>query len=526
MRSLRVLRNVVTNYLRFFLAGGIAFLLTPFMVRNLGDRDYGLWVTVFSLTGYFGLFDQGIRPSLVRYVSRDHAAGNKEGLGRTISSAIALYLGVGLVTMAVAAVVAANTHSWMRVDPALVSLAPKLVLIVGATLALGFPLGVFGAVLSGLQRYDIANGIGMVIGILRAVVFVVVLRMGGGLLALAWASLVVNLLGHVWSWIAARQLLPGVSIGARLVESASLRRIANYGGWSFVGAIAGNIMFQTDSLVITAFLGVALATPFALAAGLIDNARTLVHAAAWVLSPTASEMDTLGEGEKLRSMLITGSRYSVLVVWPVLLGLIVFGSNLLATWVGHRFEYASLLITVLAIPTMVSLPQSVASSLLFGIGKHRIVVILSVISALLNLGLSVWWAHSPGLMAAIFGTTAPPGLVGVAMGTAVPTLLVSGLAAAWFSCRALEMPFRPYVWSGMIQPGLVASSFLVPALALQHFWHPLGWGPLFVSCFGSWLVFCVVAWIWGVPRSDRARWSRMFGGVLRPAAAGGGGGGS
>ena len=43
------------------------------MVHLLGDGDYGLWVTVFSLTGYFGLFDQGIRPSLVRYVSRDHA---------------------------------------------------------------------------------------------------------------------------------------------------------------------------------------------------------------------------------------------------------------------------------------------------------------------------------------------------------------------------------------------------------------------------------------------------------------------
>ena len=85
MRSLRVLRNVVTNYLRFFLTGAMAFVLTPFMVRHLGDRDYGVWVTLFSLTGYFGLFDQGIRPSLVRYVSRDHAAGDHDGLARTIA---------------------------------------------------------------------------------------------------------------------------------------------------------------------------------------------------------------------------------------------------------------------------------------------------------------------------------------------------------------------------------------------------------------------------------------------------------
>ena len=50
MRSLRVLRNAVTNYLRFFVAGIIGFVLTPILVHLLGDGDYGLWVTIFSLT--------------------------------------------------------------------------------------------------------------------------------------------------------------------------------------------------------------------------------------------------------------------------------------------------------------------------------------------------------------------------------------------------------------------------------------------------------------------------------------------
>ena len=86
MRSIRFLRNVLTNYLRYFSSWAIGFLLTPIMVHQLGDGDYGLWVTIFSVTGYFGLFDQAIRPSLVRYISRDHAKGDREGLSRTMSS--------------------------------------------------------------------------------------------------------------------------------------------------------------------------------------------------------------------------------------------------------------------------------------------------------------------------------------------------------------------------------------------------------------------------------------------------------
>ena len=522
MRSTRVLWNVVTNYLRLLLAAGVGVVLTPFMVHHLGDRDYGLWVTVFSLTSYFGLFDQGIRPSLVRYVSRDHAVGDHEGLARTINSAVVLYTLVGALTMAAAAIAAANAHALLRVDTTLLPVAPTLLLLLGATLAIGFPLGVFGAVLSGLQRYDVANGIGIVVGVLRLVAFTLVLHLGGGLVALAWTQLVVNLFGHGWSWVAARRLLPGVRLGGEWVRREAIRRIAQYGGWALIGALASNIAFQTDSLVITACLGAALATPFAMCAGLVEASRSLVYGAAWVLAPTASEMDTLGEGDKLRAMYVAGSKYAVLLAWPVLIGMIVFGSNLLTTWVGARYASASLLLTILAVPTMVALPQAIASSVLFGVSRHRGVVLLSLTAALLNLGLSILWARSPGPMRALFGTTVSPGLVGVAMGTAVPQACVSGMGIAVFACRALGEPLLRYAWQGLLQPGLVTLAFLGPALLVQRAWHPLGWLPLMGSCAACWTVFAAAAWTVGISPSDRTRWGRMIAGLVarpRPAEA-------
>lgn len=514
MRSLRVLKNVITNYLRFLVAAVIGFALTPFMVHAMGDRDYGLWVTVFSLTGYFGLFDQGIRPSLVRYVSRDHAAGDHDGLARTISSAFALYASVGVVTMLAALVVAWNASSWIRVDPALHAIAPTLVLLVGASIAIGFPLGVYGAVLSGLQRYDVANGIGIVIGIVRAFAFVAVLRWGGGLVELAWMSLAMNLLGHAWSWWAARRLLPGTPFGLHLVGRTHMRRIASYGGWAFIGALATNIAFQTDAIVITSFLGAALVTPFALASGLVDNARSLVHSAVWVLSPTASEMETLGEGAKLREMLVAGSKYSVLVCWPVLLGLIVFGADLFTTWVGPAYAPAGLVLTILAVPTMIALPQATASSVLFGISRHKGVVVLSLVAAVVNLLLSVWWARDPSLMRSLFGDRVDPGLVGVAMGTALPLFVFSGVATGVFACRALQQSLPDYLWRGMLRPGLVSLVFVPPALLVRWLWHPVGWLPLLGTCAACWLVFAFCAYHWGMDTRERARWGRMFRGLF------------
>jgi O-antigen/teichoic acid export membrane protein len=473
----------------------------------MGDGDYGLWVTVFSLTGYFGLFDQGIRPSLVRYVSRDHALGDDRGLSRTINSAIVLYAAVGLLTVLATAVVAATLHRWFKIEPAQVPIARQVVWLAGLSLALGFPLGVFGATLSGLQRYDIANGVGIAVGILRAVAFVVVLRLGGGLVGLAWTSLVMNLLGYVVSALFVLRLLPQVRYGMGQVDGSHLQLVGAYSSIAFLGALATSITFQTDALVITAFLGAVLVTPFALAAGLVDNARSLVYSATWVLSPTASELETRGERDKLHDMLIAGSKYSVLLAWPVLAGLVVFGPNLLETWVGPRYRGAALLLDILTLPTLLSLPQSTASALLYGISRHRGVVALSLINAVLNLGLSVLLVR-------------PLGSVGVALGTALPLALVGGVATMMYACRALDIPLGRYAWEGMLRPGLFTAAFVVPAVVAQQLWHPVGWIPLFGTCAGAWLVFAGCAWRWAMSAEERERWRHMVPGLLgRPAAS-------
>lgn len=524
MRSVRVLRNVVTNYLRFFLAGLIGFIITPVLVHALGDGDYGLWVTVFSLTGYFGLFDQGIRPSLVRYVARDHARGDNEGVARTLSSAVALYGALGVVTLVVTVLAAAVFTRFLRIEPAQVDAARHVILIAGLSVALGFPLGVFGATLSGLQRYDLANLIGIGVGVARALAFVIVLRLGGGLVGLAWASLTMNLVGHALSWMLVRRLLPGVRLGLRAITRERLALIGAYSGFAFVGAFANSITFQTDALVITGFLGAALVTPFALAAGLVDNARSLVYSATWVLAPTASELETLGETGKLHAMVIAGAKYSVLVSWPVLFALIVFGPDLLEAWVGHRFVAGPLLRTLfdpalwrhstsaapllvwLALPTLISLPQSAAGSVLYGVSRHRGVVVLALLNAAANLGLSLLWVR-------------PYGLAGVALGTAVPLFLVGGVATMAYTCHALRLPLARYAWQGFARPGLVTLGFLAPALALRLLWHPAGWWALGAAVAGPWLLFVIIAWGFGLDDSERRHWGRMVPGLFGLKAA-------
>jgi O-antigen/teichoic acid export membrane protein len=487
----------------------VSFLLTPIMVRVLHEDGYGLWVTVFALTGYFGLVDQGLRPSLVRYVSKERAAQDDEALSRTLSSALMLYACAGAVVLAATLVVAQGFGQWVHLQPHQLADARATILLAGVSLAIGFPFGVFGAALSGLQRYDVANGLGMVVLVVRAVAFAIALQRGAGLVELGWIALFTNLLGHLLAMIAVRRMIPEGRFARRYVDRAHVRRIASYSSYAFIAAVAASIAFKTDALVITAFLGTALVTPFAIASGLVDNARTLVHSATWVLTPTASELDTLGEKTKLRTMLVHATKVSVLICWPALFALMLFGDHLIATWMKREFPDAARVLVILAIPTLVALPQSAAASMLFGVSRHRGVVLLALTNALIGLGLSLWWVHVLRLQ-------------GVALGNAVPLFLIGGVATAIYAVHALDMPLRLYAWEGFAKPGLASLAFLLPGLLIRAVWNPMGWGPLLLAMGISWLIFAAFTWRFGFSPAERARWEhaapRVFG-IRRPARA-------
>jgi O-antigen/teichoic acid export membrane protein len=52
------------------MALAISFFMMPFLVRNLGDRMYGIWTLVGSVLGYYGLIDIGLSSAVVRFISR------------------------------------------------------------------------------------------------------------------------------------------------------------------------------------------------------------------------------------------------------------------------------------------------------------------------------------------------------------------------------------------------------------------------------------------------------------------------
>ncbi len=74
----QIIKNITSSWFALGTNILVGLFLSPFILHRLGDSAFGVWVLTFSITGYYGLFDLGIRSSIVRYVSKHLATGSNE----------------------------------------------------------------------------------------------------------------------------------------------------------------------------------------------------------------------------------------------------------------------------------------------------------------------------------------------------------------------------------------------------------------------------------------------------------------
>src|ERR1700719_4933050 len=95
--KIRALKNVASTWAGLAVNIAVGFFLSPFILHHLGDEAFGLWVLIFSITGYYGIFDFGIRSSLIRYVSKFQAIGDRDQLARVVNTSFFVYSLVAVI---------------------------------------------------------------------------------------------------------------------------------------------------------------------------------------------------------------------------------------------------------------------------------------------------------------------------------------------------------------------------------------------------------------------------------------------
>jgi O-antigen/teichoic acid export membrane protein len=450
-----ILKNVGSSWFALGVNILVGLFLAPYILHHLGDDAFGLWVLIFAITGYYGLFDLGIRSSIVRYVAKYSAVGETDELNRLINTAFFTYSGIGLVAILVTVTVSFYVGSVFRVSGSAIPTARWLFLLVGSAVALGFPMGIFGGILEGLQRFYALNLNNVSTTLMRALLIVIALRHGQGLLTVAMITVFLPLLTGLVNVAVVLHHLP-LRFGIKHLNRESLRRIASYSGTTFIIIVAVRLRFKTDAVVIGTFVSAAAITYFTIGSRLVDYAGEVVSGLAQVFVPMSSQSDATGDLAGLRKIFVAGNRACALIIFPMTAILIILGKSVIEAWVSIRYVAASYpVLLVLLIPSTLMLAQSASSRVLFGMAKHKTLAVVMLLEGGANLFLSIFLVRRFGIL-------------GDAFGTAVPLVCTTLFFLPRHLCRVLKLGIGVYVREAFLLPAMLCAPLVAVLLLMRH----------------------------------------------------------
>jgi O-antigen/teichoic acid export membrane protein len=447
----RVARNVFGRSVMVATEVLIGLVLLPFNLTHLGKAEYGLWLLTASVTNYFSILDLGYGGALVKFVAQYRSLRQARAINEIVSTIFLLFAAIGAAAYLIAVVIAFNMGRIFPLTPDQAALGRDILLMTGFYVALGFPFGVFGAVMNGFQRYDTNSVVAVVVSITVAIVNVLMLTSGYGLRELVAVTTLLRI-GSLFVYRAnAYWAFPLLRVRPGLIRRERLREVTGFSIYSMLIGFSQKLNYSTDPAIITAFLGSAAVAVWGVAERITSATQRATNQLNTVLFPLIVDSDAGNRPERLRKILVLGSRVSIAVVGAVTICLMTFADGLVHSWVGAGYDASARVLQLLAIAIAVRVSQATSLTLLRGTGHHRLVAWTNLGTGVVNVGLSM-------VLIQHFG------LVGQAVGTLIPLIATAVFIAIPVACRRTGLPVREFllraVWPA-VWPALPVGLLLI-----------------------------------------------------------------
>lgn len=347
-RSRRFLGGLRLGYLYQGLVMATGLWLTPFLLKHLGQHDYGLWLVGMQTLSYLVLMDFGIvalLPRATAYASGHAIAGSEGGdvadvVGR--SARIVLYQ--------TPIVLLGGLVLWYVTPMGHTIRGPILVAILG--FAVLFPLRIFQAVMHGLQETPYLGKLQLVSWAVSTTLTVVLILKGAGLYAVAISWVAGQLIPAVLAFQRLRAAFPNV-LPHRLprMNRKEVLGALTGGTWVSLAQIAQLLVVGTDLVIIGKFLGPAAVVPYACTQKLINVLGSQPHMIMEMAAPGLSQMKTSESRERIFQACNALTLALMTAIGIVACVALAVNHSFVSWWVGEK-QWAGQLLTVLLVVGM------------------------------------------------------------------------------------------------------------------------------------------------------------------------------
>ncbi|MAA66268.1 MAG: hypothetical protein CL581_16045 [Alteromonadaceae bacterium] len=446
----RFIRSSAFRTLETLVNIGVGFLMLPFLLHQLGQEMYGIWVLVGSITATFYLFDLGFASAVTRFISAALSRDDRTQAQSVSSTAFVLYLGLALAVTLATFVVALCVPAITDTDENN-GLIQILVVITGLTLAVEFPFKAYAGIISYHVRYDLMSASRLVIKLIATATTVTLLLNGQGVITVAVVALLSSLTSNLsFRWFS-RRLEPDVDIKLRTFSQKYLKELFSFSAWTFLIDISRLLQDRAAIWAIGFFLSPQVLTIFYVGQRLTDYTFELLYRAVSMYTPILTRDYINDEMDAFRRKVVVFTKLNFVLAVFAFSGFVVLGRELISLWMGGEFPVnlayeVGIILLAAKLLLFISMP---INSAFMAIHQPRIMSIVGIIETLLLVT----------LLAVLLGPLGY-GIKGAAVAVFLSYVATRLLAVPLLISKAIELPLTKIYtsWLRPIATALVCGS--------------------------------------------------------------------
>lgn len=472
--------GVVLNYVVIFLNTVVGLLYTPYMLRMMGQSEYGLYSLVASVIAYLTVLDLGFGNAIVRYTAKFRAEKKTEEQYEMFGMFFLLYLVIGIIAFGIGLGLYFNVDTLFGNTMTAVELgrARIMMLLLVANLAFTFPMSIWGSIIQAYEDFVFQKSLNIFRIILNTAVMICLLHFGYKAVAMVVVQTIFNVLTLVVNFIYCRRKL-NIHIYFRFKHFhwGFLKEVAIYSFWIFLNAIMDRVYWSTGQFVLGAMVGTAAVAVFAIAIQLEGMYMQFSTAISSVFLPKVTAMVATNRSRKeISDLFIRTGRIQYIVLAYILSGFIIFGRQFIELWAGAGYSDAYIISLLFFIPLTVPLIQNLGITILQARNEMKFRSVLYIIIALVSLAMQIV-------------LTRYLGGIGCAMGVSGALVVGQILIMNVYYRRRQDLDIKTF-WKEISKMSIIPIVLIFSSmLVIRHFFALDSWGKLVLGIAAFSLVY-------------------------------------
>lgn len=387
---LEVLKNFIFKGLNI----GLNFLIISIIIKKLGEVDYGIWTTIASIISWLSVSDLGLGNFLRNQVAYKYGKADnslKSEVNSTFSLITIISFGICIIFIFFYLLGGLKLVFKSENLLSLSGMKGSLYALLCLNFIINFIFGAYKSIAYGLSKsylIEAANTFNLLL------VVILILKYDLNLVSLASIYLLGSVLNNflIYFWIIKKDNIFKLKL-IKVPKKLGVDILAT-GKNFFILQITGIILFSTDTVIISKILGSFYVAEYSILNKLFDSGvmiYSLLMIPLW--SKTAKEFseNNLKWIKKIKKILsILALLFSVVTILVA-----ICSQYIINYWIqDNNFVLSKLDIFIFCIYNILVYLNAIYSNILNGIGKLKVQSKVAIVTAIINIPLSIFFAKN------------------------------------------------------------------------------------------------------------------------------------